>query len=35
MAVCDKQKWDEYALVISRRVVEEGKLSEMGSSLGC
>ena len=35
MAVCDRQKWDEYALVISRIVVDDGNWNVRASSLGC
>ena len=35
MAVCVRQKWEVYALVISRMVVDDGKWSESTSLLGC
>ena len=35
MAVCGGQKWEVYALVISRIVVDDGKWSERTSQLGC
>ena len=35
MAVCVRQKWEVYALVISRMVVDDGKWSESTSQLGC
>ena len=35
IAVCDRQKWEVYALVTSRMVVDDGKWSESTSLLGC
>ena len=35
MAVCGRQKWEVYALVASRMVVDDGKWSEGTSQLGC